>query len=104
MARLQPMSKAETLRADHLHGSAWNSYEFLAKPSPHFRSCRERNSPWPVVFRDDDKLDQTHVSIRIEPVGLRGELRLWVALATPVWPQGKPDQNGVQVAIMLKLF
>ncbi len=85
--------------------SAWFSMEQL-------RVFGEALATFPIVpgkeltlaggfWSDDDKLDQTHISIRIEPVGLRGELRLWVALATPVWPQGKPDQNGVQVAIML---
>ncbi|WP_132741964.1 hypothetical protein [Sphingomonas sp. PP-F2F-A104-K0414] len=85
--------------------SAWFSME-------HLRAFGETLDTFPIVpgkeltlaggfWSDDDKLDHTHISIRIEPAGLRGELRLWVALATPVWPQSKPDHNGVQVAIML---
>ena len=52
-------------------------------------------------WNDDDKLDQTHVSIRIEAAGPRGELRLLVALATPDGNFGKSTQHGVQVGIIL---
>jgi hypothetical protein len=81
------MSTAELLRAGHPHGSPWSSYERLAKPSTH--------------WNDDDNLDQTHVSIRIDPAGPRGELRLRVALATPDWSHGESNQHSVQVGIIL---
>jgi hypothetical protein len=85
--------------------SAWFSMERL-------RAFRETLDTFPIVpgreptlaggfWNDDDKLNQTHVSIRIEPAGLRGELRLRVTLATPDWPHGKSSQHGVQVAIIL---
>ncbi len=50
MARLQPMSKAEFLRAGHPHGSVWNSYERLAKTSTHSPSRRDKSPLWPVDF------------------------------------------------------
>ena len=85
--------------------SAWFSMEKL-------RAFGEALDTFPIVagqeptlaggFWDDgDKLDQTHVSIRIEPVGPRGELRLRVALATPDWSHGKSDQHSVQVEIFV---
>jgi hypothetical protein len=85
--------------------SAWFSMERL-------RAFGETLDTFPIVlgqeptlaggfWNGDDTLDQTHVSIRIEPAGLRGELRLRAALATPDWPHGKSNQHGVQVAIIL---
>jgi hypothetical protein len=50
MAKLQPMSKAGLLRAGHPHGSAWSSYERLAKPSTHSLLCRDKSPLWPVDF------------------------------------------------------
>jgi hypothetical protein len=93
------MSKVGLLRADHPRGLAWSGFELLAKPSTHSPSCWDKSLLWPVDF--GMALDQTHVSIRIEPAGLRGELRLRAALATPDWPHGKSNQHGVQVAIIL---
>ena len=52
-------------------------------------------------WRSDDKVDQAHVFIRIEPAGLRGELRMRVTLATPDVPEGSSDQHSVQVAILI---
>jgi len=47
-------------------------------------------------WKNDDELDQTHLSIRIEPAGPRGKLRVKVALATPSWDLGRSDQHSVQ--------
>jgi len=85
--------------------SAWFSMEQL-------RAFGETLDTFPIVpgqeptlaggfWNDDDNLDQTHVSIRIDPAGPRGELRLRVALATPDWSHGESNQHGVQVGFIL---
>ena len=85
--------------------SAWFSMERL-------RAFGEILETFPIVpgkepalagrfWTGDGTPDQMHVSIRIEPAGLRGELRLRVALASSDSRHEEGDHHGVQVAISL---
>ena len=52
-------------------------------------------------FWKDDQLDQTHVSIRIEPTGPRGNLHVRVILATPAWDLGRSDRHSVEAQFLI---
>jgi len=52
-------------------------------------------------WKNNNELDQTHVSIRIEPAGPQGRLRVKVLLATPSWDLGRCDQHSVQAQFLV---
>ncbi len=53
-------------------------------------------------FWENGTLDQTHISICVEPAGPRGALRVIVALATPSWDLGRVDQHSIRAQFLIK--
>jgi hypothetical protein len=52
-------------------------------------------------WSNDTESAETHVSIRIEPEGPRGRLRVDVLLATPSWNPARSDQHSVRARFLV---
>ena len=79
--------------------TAWFNIEKLRDFAEALGACPIVSGQEPVLlagYWKDGKLDDTHVSIRIEPSGPRGKIRIKVILATPTLENNPLDTNIVQ--------
>lgn len=87
------------------HSSAWfskNQLDQFGNALMKFPITSEAKPLLEGGFWEHGALDQTHVSICIEPAGPRGALRVIVALATPSWDLGRVDLHNVRARFLIK--